>query len=176
MNNFSIETDRLIITEADETMAKSIHENSLDEDNRRFDPDEVYETIEDAHKIINSILEWYRQDRAPLVYPILLKSGSNIGYVQAIPFGIQDWELGYHIAKKYTGHGYATEAVNAFLPVIMDKLKIDRIMGIVLQENIASCAVLEKCGFVLEYKGMGNYQNHSRDICRYLYTQRRPPL
>ena len=173
MNNFSIETDRLAITEADHSMAQSFHENSLDEDNRRFDPDEVYETIEDAHKIINSILDWYRQGRAPLVYPIILKSGANIGYVQAIPFGNQDWEIGYHIAQKYTGHGYATEAVKAFLPVIMVKLKIERIMGIVLQENIASCAVLEKCGFVLEYKGNGNYQNQLEDICKYSYTQRR---
>jgi len=34
----------------------------------------------------------------------------NIGYVQAVPIG-DEWEVGYHIASKYTGNGYATEAV-----------------------------------------------------------------
>ena len=169
MNNFFIESDRLYITEVNATMAQSFRENSLDADNRRFDPDEVYETIEDARKIIKSILEWYKQDRAPLVYPIILKSGENIGYVQAIPISKSEWEIGYHIAENYTGNGYAAEAVKAFLPVIMKKLEIKCIMGIVLQENVASCRVLEKCNFVLEYKGIGPYQGQPRNICKYSY-------
>ena len=169
MEKFFIETDRFIITEADESMIQNIHENSLDEDNRRFVPDEVFETTEDARQIVLSFLKWYKQDRAPLVYPIILKSGSNIGYVQAVPFGNFDWEIGYHIAKEYTRNGYATEAVKVFLPVIMKNLKIDKIIGVCLEENIASCAVMEKCGFTLETRGLGDYQGQSRNICKYLY-------
>ena len=145
MEKFFVETERFVITEADESMAEAIHKNSLDEDNRRFVPDEVFETPAEAQKIVQSFLEWYKQERAPLVYPIILK------------------------AKLYTGNGYATEAVKAFLPIIMPKLKIDKIIGECLQENVASAAVLEKCGFVLEYKGLGNYQGESRNICKYLY-------
>ena len=36
-----IETERLIITEFTMDMAEAVHLNSLDEDNRRFVPDEV---------------------------------------------------------------------------------------------------------------------------------------
>ena len=169
MEKFFVETERFVITEADESMVEAIHKNSLDEDNRRFVPDEVFETPAEAQKIVQSFLEWYKQERAPLVYPIILKEGINIGYVQAVPFGNCEWEIGYHIAKLYTGNGYATEAVKAFLPIIMPKLKIDKIIGECLQENVASAAVLEKCGFVLEYKGLGNYQGESRNICKYLY-------
>lgn len=43
---FKIETDRLMITEFTPDMAQAVHENSLDEDNRRFVPDEVFETVE----------------------------------------------------------------------------------------------------------------------------------
>ena len=43
-----IETERLIITELSMDMAKDLHLNSLDEDNRRFVPDEVFETVEEA--------------------------------------------------------------------------------------------------------------------------------
>ena len=169
MENFFIETERFIITEVDESMVQSIHENSLDEDNRRFVPDEVFETIEDARQIVLSILKWYKQDRASLVYPIILKDGANIGYVQAVPYGDFNWEIGYHIAKKYTRNGYATEAVRAFLPVIMKRLKIDKIIGVCLAENAASRKVMERCGFILESNGLGSYQGQPRNICRYLY-------
>ena len=36
-----IETERFIITEFDLSMAEAVHKNSLDEDNRRFVPDEL---------------------------------------------------------------------------------------------------------------------------------------
>ncbi|MDZ7834380.1 MAG: GNAT family N-acetyltransferase [Alkalibacterium sp.] len=41
-------------------------------------------------------------------------------------------EIGYHIAEKYTGRGYATEAVRAFLPVIMKQLETSVIYGLVM--------------------------------------------
>jgi len=47
-----IKTERLLITEFDISMAESVHKLSLDEDNRRFIPDEVFESIEDAKAII----------------------------------------------------------------------------------------------------------------------------
>jgi len=36
MDKFYIETGRLIINEFDESMAQVVHENSLDDDNRRL--------------------------------------------------------------------------------------------------------------------------------------------
>ena len=48
-----IETERLVITEFDLTMAESVLKNSLDEDNRRFVSDEVFETVEEAQDTIN---------------------------------------------------------------------------------------------------------------------------
>ena len=44
---FLLKTERLTITEFTPDMAQAVHENSLDEDNRRFVPDEVFETVED---------------------------------------------------------------------------------------------------------------------------------
>lgn len=52
----------------------------------------------------------YESERGVLVYPVLLKDGRNIGYVQLVP--IEDgYEVGYHIGKEYTNKGYATEAL-----------------------------------------------------------------
>ena len=43
----NIQTERLTITRFTMDMAKAVHLCSLDEDNRRFVPDEVFETVED---------------------------------------------------------------------------------------------------------------------------------
>lgn len=103
-----IETKRLIITEFDMSMAESVHINSLDEDNRRFVPDEVFETVEEAAETVEFLIGVYENGNGPLVYPVLLKDGTYIGYVQAVPFEDGTWEVGYHIGGNYTKQGYAT--------------------------------------------------------------------
>ncbi len=164
-----IETERLIITEFTPDMAQAVHENSLDEDNRRFVPDEVFETVEDARDTVEFLMSVYENGNGPLVYPVLLKDNTYIGYVQAVPFEDDKWEIGYHIGEAFTKKGYATEAVKAFLPVIMKKLDIIKMIGVCLSLNKGSVKVMERAGFVKEYEGIGNYQGEKREICRYNY-------
>ena len=167
-----IETECLVITEFDRSMAESVHKNSLDADNRRFVPDEVFETVEDAAETIDFLMGVYAHGGGPLVYPVLLKSGPCIGYVQAIPMDDGTWEIGYHIGGDYTKHGYATEAVRAFLPVIMAQLGLAEITGICLADNKASVKVMERCGFTKLYEGPGPYQGQEREICRFVFTEK----
>lgn len=163
-----IETKRLVITKFDLTMAESVHKNSLDEDNRRFVPDEVFETVEEAKETIEFLMECYESGEGPLVYPVVLKNGTNIGYVQLVP--IEDgMEVGYHIAKEFTGQGYATEALEAFLAQMKVEKNLDLVYGICVSENFASKRVLEKCGFEKQYEGKGEYQGEHRDIAKYVF-------
>ncbi len=150
-------------------MASNVHLNSLDEDNRRFVPDEVFETEAEAREAVAFLISRYDGDDGPFVYPVLLKTGENIGYVQAAR--LEDgWEIGYHIAKPYTGRGYAAEAVRAFLPVMAGRLGIARIAGVCLKENAASLRVLEKCGFQKVFSGVGLYQGETREIVKTVWT------
>lgn len=165
-----IETERLIITEFEPGMARAVHENSLDEDNRRFVPDEVFETETAAKETIGFLISRYGTNEGPFVYPILTKNGENIGYVQLAPID-DGWEIGYHIAKKYTGKGYASEAVNAFLPVISEQKALTEIYGICLSDNVASVKVMEKCGFKNLYRGQGMYQGKRRDIVKNIWRK-----
>ena len=71
-----IETERLIITEFTMDMAPAVHLNSLDEDNRRFVPDEVFETLEEAEDTVGFLMSVYETGDGPLVYPVLLKNGA----------------------------------------------------------------------------------------------------
>ena len=54
-----IETERLIITEFTPDMAEAVQKNSTDEDNRRFVPDEVWETVEEAQETIEFLMSQY---------------------------------------------------------------------------------------------------------------------
>ena len=162
-----IETERLVITEFTPDMAQAVHENSLDGDNRRFVPDEVFETIEDAKETVEFLMSQYGTADGPLVYAVLLKDGEkNIGYVQLVPIGEGKWEIGYHVAKPYTCKGYATEAVTAFLPVMAEKVGISEVYGIRLLENAASGRVLEKCGFETFFVGEGEYHGGVYEISK----------
>ena len=143
MTNLKIETERLTITECDMSMAESIYRESL--------------------------MGCYASGEGPLAYPVLLKDGTYIGYVQAVPFDDGTWEIGYHIGVNYTKQGYATEAVTAFLPVIMKQLGITEIRSICLVDNLAAVKVMERCGFICLYDGIGDYQGEEQKIRKYVY-------
>jgi len=163
-----IRTSRLVITYFDESMAKNVHLNSLDQDNRRFVPDEVFETEQDAKETIMYLIECYQTTDGPFVYPIVLNSGENIGYVQAIPIS-DEWEVGYHIAEKFTNKGYATEALSAFVPYVMEKIGIKQLVGVCHGDNIASRKVLEKCGFNLIFQSIESYHGQQQNVYKYIY-------
>ena len=172
MITMRIETTRLEIKEFTPDMAYDVHRNSLDEDNRRFVPDEVFETEEDAKETIEFLMSQYGSVEGPLVYPVFRKEDSkNLGYVQLVPIDDGKWEIGYHIAKEFTGKGYATEAVTAFLPVMTDVVNTSEVYGICLSENVASKHVLNKCGFEAIFEGTGDYQGEKREIYKSIWKK-----
>ena len=164
-----IETERLLITDFTPAMARAVHLGSLDEDTRRFLPDEVFETEEIAAAVIADLMDCYGGTEGPFVHPFLA-DGEYAGYVQLVPQE-DGWEIGYHTAKAHTGKGYATEAVQAFLPAMMEKMHLTQVTGICDAENAASIRVLEKCGFTRVFEGEGLYQGVVRPIVRMIYTK-----
>ena len=113
-----ISNQNIIIAHFNPSMVYDVYQNSLDEDNRKYVPDEVFETLEEANDVTNAIIDSYSSKTGPFVYAVIRKiDNANLGYVQIVR--IKDgWEIGYHIAKRYTGNGYATEAVKLFLNYI----------------------------------------------------------
>ena len=148
-------------------MAMDVHKNSLDEDVRKFVLDEVFETLEDAKETIEFLMSQYGNMEGPQVYALITKDEEkNIGYVQFVPIDGGKWEIGYHVAKAYTGNGYATEAVTAFLPVMAKRAGVTEVYGIRLLENKASGRVLEKCGFEIFFTGMDSYHEGVYEIAK----------
>lgn len=58
--------------------------------------------------------------------------------------------LGYGLDRAYTDRGYMTEAVKRVVRFGFEEVGLHRIEGNVMPKNLASRAVLEKCGFTCE--------------------------
>lgn len=76
--------------------------------------------------------------------------------------------LGYKLDASYHGHGYATEACQAAIPVIFSNYNIHRIEARVSPDNIPSIKLLERLAFRyegIEYQSVevnGTYRDHYR--------------
>ncbi len=161
-----IEDDNLQIVRMNQSMYYDVYRNSQDDNNRKYVPDEVFGSLEEASEVVDQIIDNYESEDGPFVYAVIRKKdNANIGYVQLVKI-IEGWEIGYHIAEIYTGNGYATEAVKLFLEHIKNNNHLKQMFGIALAANKASRRVLEKCGFELIYEGGGLYQGSKRKIIK----------
>jgi len=59
-------------------------------------------------------------------------------------------EIGYWLGEAYWGRGIATEALGAVTRHAIKHHQLTRLFALPFAYNIASCRVLEKCGYVLE--------------------------
>lgn len=160
------DNDKLQIVKMNQSMYCDVYKNSQDDNNRKYVPDEVFDSLEEASEVVNQIINSYDSEDGPFVYAVIRKKDSaNLGYVQLVKIE-EGWEIGYHIAQIYTGDGYATEAVNLFLNYIKNNTSLKQIIGIALAANKASRRVLEKCEFELIYEGTGLYQGRKRKIIK----------
>ena len=161
-----IENNDLSICYLDSSMYFDVWQNSLDDNNRKFVPDEVFETLEEATEVVNQLIQCYESEDGPFIYAVIRKTDNmNLGYVQLVKID-EGWEIGYHIAQKYNGQGYATRSVELFLEYLKDNTDIKEIYGVALALNKASRRVLEKNGFQLFFEGVGNYQGKKRKIIK----------
>ena len=133
-----IENDVLLIAKMNQAMSEDVYRNSQDKNNRKFVPDEVFNSLEEASNVVDHIIASYEKEDGPFVYAVIRKKDNiNLGYVQLVKIE-EGWEIGYHIAEIYTGNGYATMAVNLFLKYLKENTDLKEIYGTALATNKAS--------------------------------------
>ena len=74
-----IENDRLQIVKMDKSMYFDIYQNSLDKDNRKYVPDEVFDCLEEASEVVNHIISAYGSEDGPFVYSVIRKKDNSKG-------------------------------------------------------------------------------------------------
>ena len=155
---YMFETERLGIRKFEIEDAKCLYENHLEEEVKRWIPNESYEDMEEAKGAIRFYVDCVNGGHLPYVLAVELKeTGELIGDtgVNVVEGNPDEVEIGYGICKKYSGNGYATELLKAMTDFIKRTFEINVLYGRVMRGNSASVRVLEKNGyeFVKEESG-----------------------
>lgn len=107
-------------------------------------------TERDATEYISAMLAADENDTFAFA---IVADGKVVGSIGAFRQGNihrQTAETGYYVAENYWGKGIATEAVKQLCGYVFAHTDIIRIYAEPFAANLASCRVLEKCGFLCE--------------------------
>lgn len=125
---------------------------SIEASMRRWIPDQVYRDEQHAEQVLRALVSHTTIGPDPRVRPYVLgiehlETGALIGHVGLSP-ARGSVEIGYAIEEQLQGKGFATEAVSAASAWGLRELGLPEVLGFVAPDNVASCRVLEKAGFV----------------------------
>ncbi len=151
-----LETERLLLREFDEADAPSFFVLGSDPAVTRFTGDALT-SIEHGLEILRTrpIADYQKHGYGRWAC-IDKASGQLIGF-SGLKYldDLQEIDLGYRFLPAYWGRGLATESGRAVLDYGFAHLRLERIIGLVAPENVASVRVLEKLG--LTFVGMIEY-------------------
>lgn len=158
-----IETERLVLKILDKNSADIVLEflNENREDFTKYEgqKQEVYFTKFYQEYLIQNEYD-AAMKKGYLRYYIFEKEESHIvgtvSFAQIKSYPYCSGTLGYKMAVKKKNMGYGTEAVGAACEVAFCYLGLHRLEAYVMEENIPSVRLLEKCGFQKEGKCMKN--------------------
>lgn len=103
--------------------------------------------FKDAESFLTRINDSWGLDQYILALCFKKDSKNLIGMGGPFDFQSGRVELGYWLGKPYWGNGLMSEAVNAFVELVLGRMKAPFLMADHMIDNPASGRVLEKCGF-----------------------------
>ena len=148
-----IETERLVLRDYKEDDWRAVLEYQRDPRYLRFYP-WAQRSEQDARDFVGLFMEWENeQPRRHFQLAITLRDADlAVGScgLRRKPGETGEADIGYEIAPRLWGQGYATEAARAMADFGFRTLGLHRLSSWCIAENAASARVLEKAGFKLE--------------------------
>ena len=142
-----LETPRLILRQFVAEDAEALAEVLCDRDNMRFYPEPF--TRADCDRWIEKSLWRYREQGHGLWAAIGKSDGQFLGdcglAIQDVN-GVEETEVGYHLARRFQGRGFATEAARACMQFAFVTLKRPRVISLIRPDNLRSRRVAERNG------------------------------
>lgn len=148
----AIKTPRLFIRPVKEGDLADIYAiHSVEEVNRHI-PYQTWETMEDAKAWLAMIRE--RQLKQEAGQFVISNNDGVIGTIIIFNYHTESGclEIGYVLAQSVWRQGYMKEALDAFIPRIVELLALSEIKATVESENRSSGGLLISLGFTLESK------------------------
>ena len=163
-----LETPRLLLREFLISDANHFYTLSLEPDVLTYTGDPPFESVQKSEEFLKDYYQYKRYGYGRWAV-VLKETGEFIGWTGLRHSDLMyQTDLGFRFFKQHWNKGYATEAGEACVQYGFQKLNLERIVGRVMKDNMASIRVLEKCGmtFVREME----FERHSG----YLYEIKNP--
>jgi ribosomal-protein-alanine N-acetyltransferase len=171
MNHPSISTKRLVLTPYQMSDVDELHRVMSNPQVMQHIGAGALTWIEVRDIVVRTIDRWNatgmgwwsvrRQEDRYLIGQICLRPEQDLP---------QEVAVGYGLDSAFWRHGYAREALEAVVAYGFTEKALKRIVAIVRPENAASCALLERCGFVRE----PDVLIRGKSRCLYAISRRRP--
>lgn len=146
-----ISTPRVVLRRFTTADTRQVFLMSQEDGMRTWIPSQVYRDEAHTSEVLYRLISHYASGGDPREHPFVLgvqlkSSGDLVGHVGLSPFE-DTVEIGYAIERAYHHKGLASEAARAMCHWAMAEYRLDSIVGVVAQENIASQSVLLRAGF-----------------------------
>ncbi|MFN0173223.1 MAG: GNAT family N-acetyltransferase [Saprospiraceae bacterium] len=141
-----IETERIIMRNLTKEDAKDFYTLNLDEEVLKFTGDKSFEDLQSAINFLTNYDQYEKYGVGRLAV-IDKKTSKFLGWC-GLKFSKDknEYDIGFRFYKIYWNKGLATECAKKCLDYGFSQLKIEKIVGRAMKENIASIKVLEKIG------------------------------
>lgn len=99
---------------------------------------------------LRSHTEWFRRKIASAssrIY-VIERAGAPVGQVRYDRVSPDEAEIDISIAAEHRGQGYGPLALELTGDRALKELEVHRVVGIVVESNVGSCAAFQKAGFV----------------------------
>ena len=135
--------------------------------------------ISDGDIFIDQVLKWEAENQIQRDWAIRDRTSEQIGGIGLLyDHGLTSHKssLGYWLAKPYWHQGIMTRVLKTFCSYIFENRSITRLEAQVFTQNLASCKVLEKAGFVREGTLLKAFKKGDTYIDCYLYARLAPDI
>lgn len=153
------ETKRLIVRKLEMSDLPSFHKMESNPNVLKYAIGKVKSLLEDEKELQELINKYNKPNNDFWIYVIELKVDKQfVGTVALVKDEVDD-EIGYRFLEEYWGLGFGSEICEALIQYAK-KIHLPKLVGYVVDENIASMKILEKSGF----KRMKSFINDENQI------------
>lgn len=146
----NIETERTLMRKLIKEDADDFYALNLDKEVLKYTGDQPFENIQAAIDFLTKYdqYEKYGVGRLAVIDKATLKFIGWCGLKYS--HDKHEYDIGFRFYRKYWNKGYATETAKRCLELGFSELKIEKIVGRAMKENIGSIKVLEKIGMTFK--------------------------
>ncbi len=140
------ETERLLIRKLNFNDLNAFYELESNPNVLKYATGEVKSLLESKEELVDLIAKYDKPNNDFWIYAIELKLNKKFVGTLALVKDGKDDEIGYRFLERYWRQGFATEICKNLI-LFCKQQKMTKIIGYVVDENIASGKILERFNF-----------------------------